>query len=176
MKKLFLFLLILPTSLVTFGQSAVSADKLLDNAIATAKNENKNVFAISTATWCPPFQALKQILHDEVIQPMLEKKYVFVYMYSAEKGKLMKNNNPGTVELLEKYEGHINAVPYWFIIDTTGRKLADSYNKAGSKEYISYPDTKILLKDFMNILKNSSDFTTTEISLLSMRLEDLIEF
>jgi thiol-disulfide isomerase/thioredoxin len=159
-----------------FCQKGLPAAQLVEAAIIDAGNEKKNIFIIATATWCPPCQALKQILHDEIIQPIVESKYHFVYLYAAERGNKMKNNNPGTLDLLVQYDGNTKAVPYWFIIDTAGKKLADSFNKDGSKEYISYPDSKEQLKDFMNILKHTSDFTNVEIDLIKKRLEDLIEF
>jgi len=170
-----LFLLQINTA---FSQKALPAQQLLDTALSKAARENKKVFAISTATWCPPCQQLKAILHDKEVATLLEKQYVLLYLYSAERGKKEKNNNPGTLEIIEKYDGYTMGVPYWFILDAAGEKLADSYNGAKRspdmmKKYITYPDSEGLLKDFEHILERTSALTNKEIKLISERIKKI---
>lgn len=162
----------------TSAQKALPAQQLLDTALSKAAREHKQVFAISTATWCPPCQQLKDILHDKQVAQLLEKNYVFLFLYMAERGKKEKNNNPGTIDILEKYEGYTKGVPYWFILDTSGTKLADSYNGGKGtdemlKKYITYPDSEGLLEDFANILQKTSVLTNEEITLIRERIRKI---
>ncbi|MBC7934883.1 MAG: thioredoxin family protein [Rhizobacter sp.] len=179
MKRIFLSILIAQLSIIASAQNGQPADMLLDSALAKAKKENKSVFIISTASWCPPCNELKKILHDKEIQPLMDKHYVFLYLYTAERGKKMKNNNPGALYIIEKYEGYTSGVPYWFVVNAAGEKLADSYNggevtEAMLKKFITYRDSEEKVKDFTGILEKTSRLTGNEIKLISGRIKTLV--
>ncbi|MHC1780949.1 MAG: thioredoxin family protein [Bacteroidales bacterium] len=114
MKKTFLMLAILFTSMVASAQGINFQDLTLDQAIAKAKSENKFVFIDTYTDWCGPCKMM-----DKEIYPMKEMgdyfnpKFVSV-KFNAEKGE----EGPAV-----KKKFGINAYPTFVILDGDGNLL-----------------------------------------------------
>src|SRR5665213_2898656 len=99
---------------------------ILKNARDEARKENKNVFVIFHASWCVWCHRMDSAMNDKNIQPFFNKNYVIKHLTVDERDDKKYLENPGAKELLTKYHGDAQGIPYWFIIDPNGKFLADS--------------------------------------------------
>lgn len=97
------------------GRQALAATGLVslpfDEALKTAKTENKLVFVDVSAIWCPTCRKLdKEIFADKEVRRAISQKYVFSRLeYESDEGQ----------EFLEKYD--VSGFPTLLLIDSEGR-------------------------------------------------------
>lgn len=142
------------------SQNGKPAKELFQATLAKAKTENKNVFIIFSATWCGPCKLLKNVIHDEYNIQYFEEHYIILELYDHEIGDNKLLENYGTDSILAEYKGDTTAVPYWLILNSSGKKL---YGELGMSNY------PVDVKRFIKVLKETSKLKDGELKMIYNR-------
>lgn len=164
MKTLLLLSLFALSTQGAFSQEGQPAELLLQNALSLAKKEHKNVFVWFTSTWCGPCKDLKKSIYDVYNIDFFDKNYVLLPIYSNEFGAKKSLENPGGRDLLKRYNGDTTGIPYWFILNTDGKKLHGAVGYSYDDDY---------LKGFMQVLKKTSKLNDRELQLILERIKQV---
>ena len=130
---------------------ALDARKLLDDALAQAKRENRRVLIQETAVWCGPCHRLATFL--DANHQLWEKDFIWVRMdirWSGE-GEIVKS-------LLGEAEG---GYPWLAILDADGKVLATS-NKPDDGSNIGFPSEPDAIDHFLHMLKTTAKRMTAD--------------
>jgi thiol-disulfide isomerase/thioredoxin len=113
--------------------TAPAAETLLTAALRTAAAENKVVFIVFGASWCPPCRELDAFLDSPGASKVLSRHYVLLHLTIWENNDKSVLNNPGAEELFEKWGGRGGGIPFVAFTDTTGRTIASGHLDAPGK-------------------------------------------
>lgn len=118
--------------------------KLLDDALADAKRENKRVLVEETATWCGPCLLLS--LYLDRTREIWSKDYVWVKM---------DHRWTGAIEIMQGLRGNAGGgVPWFVILDSDGKPLLTSNAADGNN--MGFPSTPADFIHFRQMLKQTS--------------------
>ena len=140
---------------------ALDARKLLDDALAQAKRENKRVLVQETAVWCGPCDRLARFLDQN--RALWEKDYIWVPMNIRWSGE---------AEIMKRLRGEAEGgLPWLAILDADGKVLVTS-NKPDDGSNIGYPSDDDSVKHFTHMLKTTAQrMTANDLSGLKSALE-----
>lgn len=113
-------------------------------------------------------------MNDKTVKDFFTNNYVIRHLTVYEsKGK--KNlENPGAEDLLKKYKGDDQGIPYWMIFDANGKLLADSKRRSPgasleSGDNTGCPANAEEVAYFIKVLKQTSSLKDAELSLIEKR-------
>jgi len=109
----------------------LSSDVILKEAYQQASKEKKNVFILFHASWCGWCHKMDTSMNDLKVKNFFTDNYVIRHLVVYESNNKKQLENPGALELLKKYKGDDQGIPYWFIFDKDGKLLADSKLRHG---------------------------------------------
>ena len=162
MKKISSFVLFLFTALVSFSQKTpASADEIMKEAYATARKENKKVMVIFHASWCGWCHKMDTSLNDPSVKKYFDNNFVIRHLVVFESKGKENLENPGALEMLSKYNGKEDGIPFWLIFDKDEKFLADSRMKAtlnGTEKLqnTGCPASKEEVNHFIEVLKKTT--------------------
>ena len=181
MNKLFLSLAIsiLFSSVVNIAnaQKVKSSTEIMEAAYKQASKEKKNILLIFHASWCSWCKKMDAAINDKSCKKLFEDNYCIVHLTVEENEKNKKLENPGAEEFKNKYNGESSGLPFWLILDETGKLLADSYiRKDGvstdiAGENIGCPAAENEVAAFSAILKRTSKLTDQELLIIEARFK-----
>jgi len=127
------------------------AQKMLNDALAQAKSEDKRVFFIFSASWCGPCRMLARFLAPH--KPELEKHFVFV--------KLDISRDKHAEELRERFkESASGGVPWYCILDSESKILATSNLPEVNPKYgtsnMGFPTEPREVEHFIGLLRKTA--------------------
>ena len=157
---------------VVIGQTKpASAEVIIKEAEAEAAKTNKNVFVIFHASWCGWCHKMDNSMNDAKLKSFFDKNYVVVHLTVDESRDKKLLENPGAAELRKKYNGELQGLPYWFIIDAKGNLLADSRLKTGNAKAVSVgcPASKEEVNYFVQVLKKTATLNSEQLTLIEDR-------
>jgi thiol-disulfide isomerase/thioredoxin len=159
------------------AQSAKSAGEILKQAYSIAAKEKKNVFVIFHASWCGWCKKMDTAMNDQSVKKFFTDNYVIRHLVVYESKGKENLENPGALELLKKYKGDDHGIPYWFIFDKEGKLLADSkFRPEGggleTGENSGCPASEKEVAYFINVLKQTSSLTETELTIIQKRFRE----
>jgi len=150
------FLLCVP---VHAAQEPPRAEQVLAAAKADAVAQNKPIFLVFGASWCPPCRQMEAFMGDSKIRPILEKYFVLVSLHVLEqRGKHPELNSPGSEKLLSDFGGESMGVPFLVVLDPQGQLLINSNRPVKRKpagENIGYPALPVEIDWFMTMLQKT---------------------
>jgi hypothetical protein len=138
----------------------LDADKLLADALARARKENKRVLVQETATWCGPCWRLSRFLDKH--RDVWEKDYLWVkldhrWKNAAEIAKRLRKDAQG-------------GIPWTAILDADGKVLAACNDKDGQN--IGFPTDPAAIAHFAAMLRSTAQrLTATDIARLTEALK-----
>jgi RNA polymerase sigma factor (sigma-70 family) len=126
----------------------LDAEKLLTDALALARKENKRVLVQETATWCGPCWRLSRFLDRH--RDVWEKDYVWIkldhrWTNAAELGKRLRKDAQG-------------GIPWVAILDSDGKVLTTSNDKEGQN--IGFPTDDPAVAHFAAMLRGTAQRLT----------------
>jgi thiol:disulfide interchange protein len=150
-------------------KSPKSTALILKEAKQEAVKENKNIFVMFTASWCGWCKKMKATMEAPSVKNLFNDNYVIKHIVVLEHKARKKLENPGGEDLLNKYGGKNNGIPFYLIFDSNGNLLADSKmvnNKnvlKGEGANIGCPSTEKEIDAFAYKLKKTSNLTDKEL-------------
>lgn len=106
--------------------NAQTATEILTKAQNQAKVENKNVFLIFHASWCGWCKKMEKNMDDPLVKSYFDANYVKTFITVQERAEKKNLETPGGDAVNEKLRGKDQGLPFWVILDSTGKVLEDS--------------------------------------------------
>ena len=127
----------------------LDANKLLADALATARKENKRVIVQETATWCGPCWKLSRFLDQH--RDIWEKDYLWIKL---------DHRWTGALDIAKRLRGKSEGgIPWTAILDDEGKVLITSNDKEGAN--IGFPgDDAASISHFTTMLRSTSQRLT----------------
>ena len=164
MKKTFLLPVLLFISITSiFAQKApASAEEIMKEAFAIAKANNKKVLVMFHASWCGWCHKMDTSLNDPSVKKLFDANFVIRHLVVFESKGKENLENPGALEMLTKYDGKDQGIPFWLIFDKDENFLADSRMKAEVNgieklQNTGCPASKEEVDYFIEVLKKTTD-------------------
>lgn len=157
--------------------SPQSADEILNVAYKQAAKEKKNVFVIFHASWCGWCHKMDTAMNDPLVKKFFTDNFVIKHMVVYESDKKKNLENPGAEDLLKKYKGNDQGIPYWFIFDKEGKMLADSKIRpeAGGLETgdnSGCPASEKEVEYFVKVLTKTSSLKPAQLEIIRKRFRE----
>ena len=154
MKSLAFAAALLVTALAFPYTPPPAASKLVSEARAQAKRENKNAMVVFHASWCGWCKRFDKMLADGALLGTFDKSYGVVHLDVLENDDKKGEENPGGVETMAALGGKDAGLPFFAILDSTGKKLADSLRTPGNaKTNTGHPAAPEEIAHFMTLLE-----------------------
>jgi len=102
----------------------------MKEAFTIAKKQKKKVLVMFHASWCGWCHKMDTSLNDASVKKLFDVNFVIRHLVVLESKGKVNLENPGAVEMLTKYGGKDEGIPYWLIFDQDEKFLADSRMRA----------------------------------------------
>ena len=176
MKKI----LLLPISLLISIASLIaqhapaSAGEIMKEAFATAKKQNKKVFVIFHASWCGWCHKMDTSLNDATVKKFFDDNFVIRHLVVHESKGKGNLENSGALDMLTKYNGSEQGIPFWIIFDKDENFLVDSRMRIieNSVEKIlntGCPASQEEVDYFISVLKQATPLKDDELEMIRIR-------
>ncbi len=127
MKRIiFSVVLVFSIAFIGIAQTPLSADDVLKDAYQQAAKENKNVFIIFHASWCGWCHKMDKSMNDPVCKFFFDNNYIIRHLVVDESKDKLALENQVAKELMIKYNGDGQGIPFWLVFDKEGNLLSDS--------------------------------------------------
>ena len=147
--------------LTKYQSEPLEAATVLDDAIASAKADNKLVFLHFGAPWCGWCHHLENWMAQPEIKSMLEKAFVDV--------KIDTDRMTGGSELLSKYCKEPSGIPWFVFMNPKTKEVIVTSD--GPKGNVGFPSTDEEIAYFATMLTKCDDaFTADQIETLTKSL------
>lgn len=156
------------------SQAPETADDILKEAYIVAAKEKRNVFVLFHASWCGWCHKMDTAMNDNSVKKFFTDNYVIRHLVVYESKGKENLENPGALELLKKYKGDEQGIPYWLVFDKNGKLLADSKLRpeGGGLETgdnTGCPASEKEVAHFVKVLKGTSSLKGAELSVIEKR-------
>ncbi|HET9745075.1 MAG TPA: thioredoxin family protein [Chitinophagaceae bacterium] len=175
MKKIFSSILLLVSVLVSLSQrSPESAEEIMKKAYAAAKKDDKKVMVIFHASWCTWCHKMDTSLNDPSVKRYFDNSFVIRHLVVFESRGKESLENPGALEMLSKYNGKEDGIPFWLIFDKDENFLADSRmttisNGHEKLQNTGCPASKDEVNYFIKVLKRTTSLNEDELEKIRIR-------
>lgn len=173
--KLLLISLLLIIFLKLPAQVPSHAKDILNEATAEAAQSGKNVFIIFHASWCGWCHKMDTAMNDKAVKSFFNSNYVIRHLTVYESRGKEKLENPGALDLLKKYHGNDQGIPFWVILNKNNTLLADSFlfdpvdtNHVRAAN-TGCPAAAEEVEHFIKVLKKTSSLNDSELSIIRDR-------
>ena len=173
--KLLLSVLLFISVTSLFAQKApASADEIMKEAFTIAKKQNKKVLVMFHASWCRWCHKMDTSLNDASVKKLFDDNFVIRHLVVFESKGKENLENPGALEMLTKYDGKDEGIPFWLIFDKDENYLADSRMKATvfgieKLQNTGCPASKEEVDYFIGILKKTTDLKEDQLEKVRVR-------
>lgn len=141
---------------------SVSAEEVLSAAKAKAKAENKKVFVQFSAPWCGWCHKMTAWLEKPEVAQVFQTAFVPV--------KIDVDRMTGGKEMDKSYRGEREGgIPFFVVIGSDGRVLADSFAAGGNVGFPAQPEE---IAHFVEVLKKTSGLSADKIAMLENNLKE----
>jgi thiol-disulfide isomerase/thioredoxin len=158
-------------SAVKAQQAPPAADQVVKDACAQAAKANKKVIVIFHASWCGWCHKMDTAMNDASVKKAFDNNYEIRHITVLENGANKAQENPGGADLLAKYHGDQEGIPFWLVLNTNGELLADSRMKSptGKLQNVGCPAQKEEVDYFVGILEKTSKMKRGELDAVRTR-------
>ena len=176
MKSIFLLPALLFFSITSaFAQKAPSsAEEIMKEAFNSAKKQNKKVLVMFHASWCGWCHKMDTSLNDATVKKFFDDNFVIRHLVVFESKGKENLENPGALEILTKYEGEDQGIPFWLIFDKDENFLADSrmketINGVEKLQNTGCPASKEEVDYFIGVLKKTTELKEDQLEKIRTR-------
>jgi thioredoxin-related protein len=162
---------VLSFSAVKAQETPQSADNIVKEACTQAEKNHKKVFVLFHASWCGWCHRMDTAMNDATIKKAFTDNYEIRHITVLENGAKKATENPGGAELLAKFHGDQEGIPFWLILDAKGELLADSRMKSptGTLQNVGCPAQKEEVEYFVSLLEKTSKMKRSELEAVRTR-------
>lgn len=153
-------------SISAYAQKIPTAETVMKNAFEQAKKEDKKVLLIFHASWCGWCKKMEKAILDETCKDFFLKNYVITYLTVQEGANNKALENAGGESVMDNYGGKAQGLPYWAILDNSGKLLEDSKIQGNN---IGCPASPEEVDAFIKKLQNTSKLSQKEIEAIRVR-------
>lgn len=133
---------------------------LIKNAQEIAKKEGKSIFIKFEASWCGWCHKMTKDMKSEKTKKFFDDNYIAVPIVVKESKGKEHLENPGSTDLLKKYEGDKAGLPFWVILDSDLKVITNSFDANGQN--LGGPASPEEVKEFINKIKKSAKKVTEQ--------------
>ena len=176
MKNIFLIPVLLFTIAGSlFAQKApLSSEEIMKEAFTSAKKQNKKVLVMFHASWCGWCHKMDTSLNDASVKKFFDDNFVIRHLVVFESKGKENLENPDALEMISKYEGKDQGIPFWLIFDKDEKFLFDSRMSAtvnGTEKLVNTgcPASKEEVDYFIEVLKKTTDLREDELEKIRTR-------
>lgn len=175
MKTISSFISFIFMALISFSQEVpATAEEIMKEAYAVAGKENKKVMVIFHASWCGWCHKMDTALNDPSVKKYFDDNFIIRHMVVFESKGKENLENPRALEMLSKYNGKDDGIPFWLIFDKEGKFLADSrmtttVNGIEKLQNTGCPASKEEVDYFIEVLKKTTSLKDDELEKIRMR-------
>jgi thioredoxin-related protein len=175
MKILLLPLLLFVSINSLFAQKAPSsAEEVMKEAFATAKKQDKKVLLMFHASWCGWCHKMDTSLNDPSLKKLFDDNFVIRHLVVFESKGKENLENPGALEMITKFNGKEEGIPFWLIFDKDEKFIADSRMKAmvngvEKLQNTGCPASKEEVDYFIEVLKKTTSLKEAELEKIRVR-------
>jgi thiol-disulfide isomerase/thioredoxin len=151
---------------------------IIEEALLEAQNTDKNVFVMFKASWCGLCKKLKRNINSPELEPLFRNNYVFADLVVFESKKNKHLENDGASDLLNQYKGSDSGIPFWVILDKSGKLLANSKLDnttqvlIGNGPNIGCPITKEEIEGFLFKLRKTSTLKIADLNRIQSKFPE----
>jgi thiol-disulfide isomerase/thioredoxin len=152
-----------------------SADDIMKEAYATASKENKKVLIMFHASWCGWCHKMDSSLNDKSCKKFFDDNFVIRHMVVFESKGKENLENPGALDMLTKYKGKDEGIPYWLIFDKSESFLFDSRMPPAAStpdakpKNTGCPASKEEVDYFIDVLKKTTSLKGDQLEIIRKR-------
>jgi len=153
----------------------LAADEILHEAMQVAAKEHKNILIVFHASWCGWCHKMDSSLNDKDCKKFFDDNYVIRHLVVYESKDKKDLENPGAFELLTRYHGNDEGIPFWLVFDKDGQLLADSEirpegSSSESKgQNVGCPAQENEVAYFLEVLRKTSRITREQEAAIQKR-------
>lgn len=154
---------------------ALPAKTVLQNALVEAIKENKKVLLIFHASWCGWCHKMDASLNDPTCKKFFDDNFITTHITVMESKGKENLENAGGKEIMEKYNGKQQGLPYWVILDKNAKLLFDSQIRTTiadgtiKGQNIGCPASKDEVANFIALLRQTTNLTAPELEIITTR-------
>ncbi|WP_405566882.1 thioredoxin family protein [Polaribacter sp. Asnod6-C07] len=137
-----------------------STDMLIKNAQEIAKKDGKSIFIKFEASWCGWCHKMTKDMKSEKTKQFFEDNYITVPIVVKEAKGKENLENPGSLDLLKKYEGDKAGLPFWVILDADLKVITNSFDTNGQN--LGGPASPAEVKEFIKKIKKTAKKVTIQ--------------
>ena len=152
------------------------ASQVVNEARKLASEQKKNIFILFHASWCHWCHKMDSAMNDKSIRNFFTDNYVIRHLVVLESAEKKHLENEGALAMLYDYNGMNQGIPYWIVLDSTGKLLADSRIPAengGNGGFNSgYPANEKEAAYFIRVLQKTSSLKPAELKRIETRFRE----
>lgn len=155
--------------------SVPSAYTVLKRAVVDAGQQNKKVLLIFHASWCGWCHKMDTSLNDITVKKFFDDNFVITHITVKESKEKEKLENAGGYEMMQKYNGTDQGLPYWIILDKDYNLLFDSQVRKKQPDgsvkgqNVGCPASQPEVDMFIDVLKKTTSLTAPQLALIAKR-------
>ena len=176
MKNIFLLPTILFFSItsVIAQKAPLSTEETMKEAFTSAKKQNKKVLVMFHASCCGWFHKMDTSLNDASVKKLFDDNFVIRHLVVFESKGKENLENPGALEMITKYNGKDQGIPFWLIFDKDENFLADSrmkvkINGVDKLQNTGCPASQEEVDHFIGVLKKTTQLNDDQLQIIKTR-------
>ena len=152
-----------------------AANAVLKRAVVDAGNQNKKILLMFHASWCGWCHKMDSSLNDLSCKKFFDDNFVIAHITVMESKGKENLENPGGLEMMQKYNGKDQGLPYWVILDKDYNLLFDSQIRTTQPDgtvkgaNIGCPASQKEVDRFIEILKKTTSLTPPQLAIIAKR-------
>ena len=149
-------------ALIAQGQTKTppSAQSVVDEALKTARAQNKNVLVHFGASWCVWCKRLDAMIESPEVGKLFADNYVVAHLTIQESDDKKALENPGAQEMAVEAGVAKSGVPVYLFFDSNGKRIATSLAMPNGGN-IGHPATPEEIKAFDGLLIRTAPHMTS---------------
>jgi thioredoxin-related protein len=176
MKNIFLLsaFLFISISFVFAQKAPLSVEEIMKEAFSSAKKQNKKVLVMFHASWCGWCHKMDTSLNDASVKKFFDDNFIIRHLVVFESKGKQNLENPGALEMLNKYDAKDQGIPFWLIFDKDENFLADSRMKSNINgveklQNTGCPALEEEVDYFIGVLKRTTALNDDQLQIIRAR-------